>query len=200
MNDTPDMPDMALVPKSMVQLAIPSDPFYTLETPTEIRQKLTDLKNDYGGSLGEDEQDQSGLLVVTEIELHTRPEVSPEPIDKSVHPQLIAWVKDLHPNFWADQLRAAGEANQQWKQMEEYRDESVDPLAGMPGPVRTLIEGLTSGQATLVPGGKGMTAAEFGAPGAPETECCCGHKAVHHELEEKIGACEECGCARFHTH
>lgn len=201
MNDTPDMPEMELVPKSMMQLAIPSDPFYVLETPTEIREKLTDLKNDYSSSLGEGGEDQSGLLVLTEIELHTRPLVSPEPIDKAVHPQLVAWVKDLHPNYWAEQLKFAAESNQEWKRIEEHREEGDDPLAGMPGPVRALIEGLTSGQARVIqPGGKAMTAEEFAEPGGSETQCCCGHKAVRHEVGEKIGACEECGCARFHTH
>jgi hypothetical protein len=194
MNDTPEMPEMELVPKAIVQLAIPSDAFYVLETPPEVRGKLTDLKNDYSGSLGED-SDDSGLLVLNEIELHTRPEVSPELIERSVHPQLIAWVKDLHLNYWASQLQIAGEANQQWRQMEEHT------MAGVPGPVRTLIEGLTGGGASFSePGGEGMTAVEFAKKGAEEIECCCGHKAMQHEIGDKIGACEQCGCARFHTH
>lgn len=191
-----DMPEMEIAPKSILQLAIPSDPMYTIETPTEIRQKLTDMANDYsGGSLGEEDADESGLLRLTGIELHTRPDVSPEPYELLVHPKLIGFVKTVHPNYWKDQLRLAKESNDEWKAAEAHGN-VADQL---PAPLRGLVEGLTGGAVITSSAGKGMTAEEF-AEGGAHTECCCGHKAEKHQTGDELGGCTECRCGRFHTH
>lgn len=203
MTDTQDMPDISIKPGAILTLAIPSDPMYVMESPTEVRGLLSDLKLDYSGSgLGESEGDHSGLLVLTGLELHTRPEVSPEPFEVAVHPQLVGFVKSVHPSYWEDQLKLAKEANDQYKAQKVHEEHGGGPLDQLPGPVRELIEGLAGGNVRMVgmPGGESMTVERF-KEGEVATECCCGHEAHQHEVGEKtMGACTKCGCARFHTH
>lgn len=194
---TDGLPDIEIEPKSILQLAIPSDPTYTIESPSEIREKLTELANDYGGSLGE-ESDESGLLTLTGLELHTRPEVSPEPFELLIHPKLIAFVKSVHPTFWADQLRQAAQANEEWRQIEQGEEGAV-LATGIPGPVRDVLSGL----GVRIAGGGAenkMTIDEFNNGGA-ERECCCSHMAKDHAIGERImGECTKCDCGHFHTH
>lgn len=205
MTDTSDMPDIdiSIKPGAILTLAIPTDPTYTMESPTEIREKLSDLKLDYSGSLGDGEDgDHSGLLVLTGLELHTRPEVSPEPYELAVHPQLVGFIKAVHPSFWEDQLRLAQDANDQWKAQKVHEEHGGGPLDQLPAPVRSMIEGLAGGNVRMMgaPGGKSMTVEQFNE-GAQHTECCCGHPANAHEVGDKtMGSCTSCGCARFHTH
>lgn len=194
-----EMPDHALRPHSILRLMNSQEPFWVVETPAQIREKMRGLKEDF--SMGIDGEGEGGsLLMLVGLDLWTGDKPETEPYELEVHPGMVSVVRGVSETYWERHFAQAASQGGGMGVGGVSTEDFMQQFFGGKG-----VGGIVIGPEGIRQFGAGpakpMKSAE--AELNPKIECCCGHLAFNHDLmEEFVGECTEegCGCGRFHTH
>jgi len=196
-----ESPEFTVKANALVATLGGLEKFLVVETAPEVRAKIAELREQGSYSLGEEEGDRSGFLILLGLDIYAeagRPEGPRiEPFDVGIHPGTVGVIREVTDSFWQAHIESIDSmVRQQNLPAPPERGDMIRELRGVLDSMGFAVVG----GGTIAQDAYGMKPA-LASEVDPETKCCCGDKAsVHRTKGAVIGSCEKCPCGLFHTH